>query len=63
MTREVPIDERRRLFWVSVFVVIPTVGLIAGLIVRLPDGFSPILLLWSVLITGVEYLPVPLGAG
>ena len=63
MTHEGSIDERRRLFWVSIFVVIPTVGLIAGLIVRLPGGFDPILLLWSVLITGVEYLPVPAWRG
>ena len=64
MTRSGAASERRRLFVVSICVVVPTAGLIAGLLVRLPESFKPReVILWAALIAAVEYLPVPAWRG
>src|SRR5919201_3501356 len=44
-------------------IIVPAVVTIAALLVREPSDISPELLLWVVVMTGVELLPVPFWRG
>ncbi len=59
-------EERSRaakLLIVEIGVIVPTVVLIAILVPRQDPSFRVVLLLWSLLITAIEFLPVPAWRG
>lgn len=56
-------SPRARIHLVEILVIVPCLGLIAWLMVDEWNQFRWILLLWSVLIAAVEYMPVPAWRG